>query len=131
MAWERSFEKRVLKIREKELKYQKLNFTIEVEFSPLGPFFILILTAYLNLQDVVEYNLVWVKLSCPTFNLTGHLINRTASPLVVTLVAFFHFAVMRRQNLTPSIAFTSVRICDAPFHLFALFQPIVHPLRFV
>lgn len=30
MAWERSFEKRVLKIREKELKYQKLNYTVEV-----------------------------------------------------------------------------------------------------
>lgn len=30
MAWERSFEKRVLAIREKELKYQKLNYTIEV-----------------------------------------------------------------------------------------------------
>lgn len=30
MAWERSFEKRVLTIREKELKYQKLNYTIEV-----------------------------------------------------------------------------------------------------
>jgi hypothetical protein len=32
MAWERNFEKRVLKIREKELKYQKLNYTIEVYF---------------------------------------------------------------------------------------------------
>jgi hypothetical protein len=30
MAWERSFEARVLKIRAKELKYQKLNYTIEV-----------------------------------------------------------------------------------------------------
>ena len=30
MAWERSFEARVLKIRTKELKYQKLNYTIEV-----------------------------------------------------------------------------------------------------
>lgn len=30
MAWERSFEARVLEIREKELKYQKLNYTIEV-----------------------------------------------------------------------------------------------------
>lgn len=30
MAWERNFEKRVLKIREKELKFQKLNYLIEV-----------------------------------------------------------------------------------------------------
>ncbi|KAJ3515541.1 hypothetical protein NLJ89_g1687 [Agrocybe chaxingu] len=29
MAWERSFEKRVLVVRDKELKYQKLNYTIE------------------------------------------------------------------------------------------------------
>jgi len=32
MAWERSFEKRVLTIREKELKYQRLNYIIEVCF---------------------------------------------------------------------------------------------------
>ena len=30
MAWERMFEKRVMKVRERELKYQKLNYTIEV-----------------------------------------------------------------------------------------------------
>ena len=30
MAWERSFEKRVLEIRARELKHQKLNYTIEV-----------------------------------------------------------------------------------------------------
>jgi hypothetical protein len=30
MAWERNFEQRVLKIREKELKFQKLNYLIEV-----------------------------------------------------------------------------------------------------
>ena len=32
---------------------------------------------------------------------------------MVTLVAFYHFAVVREQVLTPSIAFTSVR---APAH---------------
>jgi hypothetical protein len=31
MAWERSFEKRILKIRNKELKYQKLGYVIEVQ----------------------------------------------------------------------------------------------------
>lgn len=30
MAWERNFEKRVLKVREKELKFQRLNYMIEV-----------------------------------------------------------------------------------------------------
>ena len=34
--------------------------------------------------------------------------NRNASPMVVTLVAFYHFAVIRNQILTPSVAFTSV-----------------------
>ena len=36
--------------------------------------------------------------------------NRNASPMIVTLVAFFHFAVIKNQTLTPSVAFTSVRI---------------------
>lgn len=30
MAWERSFEARVMKIRVRELKYQRLNYIIEV-----------------------------------------------------------------------------------------------------
>lgn len=33
MAWERSFEARVIKVREKELKFQKLNYTIEARCS--------------------------------------------------------------------------------------------------
>ncbi|KAG2142476.1 multidrug resistance-associated ABC transporter [Suillus clintonianus] len=70
MAWERSFEKRVLKIRERELKYQKLNYRIEVVFAA-----------------------IW-----------------EASPLIVTLVSFWHFAVWRQQTLTPSIAFTSMLV---------------------
>jgi hypothetical protein len=36
--------------------------------------------------------------------------DRNASPMVVTLVSFLHFAVFRRQTLTPSVAFTSVRL---------------------
>ena len=32
MGWERSFEKRVIAIRDKELKYQNLNYMIEVIF---------------------------------------------------------------------------------------------------
>jgi hypothetical protein len=32
MAWERNFEKRVLGVREKELKFQRLNYIIEVRF---------------------------------------------------------------------------------------------------
>jgi hypothetical protein len=36
MAWERSFEARVIKVREKELKFQKLNYTIEVDHPFIG-----------------------------------------------------------------------------------------------
>jgi hypothetical protein len=35
MAWERSFEKRVLKIRERELRFEKLNYLIEVIYFSL------------------------------------------------------------------------------------------------
>lgn len=42
--------------------------------------------------------------------------NRNASPMVVTIVAFFDFAVIRKQPLTPSVAFTSVSLL--PFGIF-------------
>ena len=32
MDWERSFEERVLKVRETELRYQRLNYLLEVCF---------------------------------------------------------------------------------------------------
>lgn len=35
MAWERSFEARVMNVRAKELKYQKLNYHIEVIFNAI------------------------------------------------------------------------------------------------
>lgn len=70
MAWERSFEKRVLAIREKELSYQRRNYYIEVLF-----------------------NFIW-----------------EGSPILVTLVSFWHFAVVRGMPLTPSIAFTSLSV---------------------
>lgn len=42
MAWERSFEARVMNVRAKELKYQKLNYHIEVIFNAIwyDPFII-------------------------------------------------------------------------------------------
>ncbi|KAH7344787.1 multidrug resistance-associated ABC transporter [Rhizoctonia solani] len=72
MAWERSFEARVLKIRERELMHQKRNYLIETLF-----------------------NAIW---------------NSTPAITLVTLVSFFHFAVVRQQTLTPSIAFTSLTV---------------------
>ncbi|KAI9510285.1 ATP-binding cassette transporter [Russula earlei] len=89
MAWERNFEKRVLKIREKELKFQKLNYLIEV-----------------------LWNGIW-----------------NASPMIVTLVAFFHFAVIRNQSLTPSVAFTSVFFSEMKFALNALPETLINMLQ--
>ncbi|KAG2036744.1 multidrug resistance-associated ABC transporter [Suillus americanus] len=90
MAWERSFEKRVMKIRERELKYQKLNYRIEVVFSA-----------------------IW-----------------EASPLIVTLVSFWHFAVWRQQALTPSIAFTSMMVFnEMRFAMNALPETFINMLQ--
>ncbi|THU79589.1 ATP-binding cassette transporter [Dendrothele bispora CBS 962.96] len=89
MAWERSFEARVLKIREKELKYQKLNYTIET-----------------------LWNAIW-----------------NGSPILVTLVSFWHYTVVRGQDLTPSIAFTSVLFNELKFALNALPETFINLLQ--
>lgn len=44
--------------------------------------------------------------------------NRNGSPILVTLVSFWHFAVVREQVLTPSIAFTSVSLACLAFYDF-------------
>ncbi|KAF8842919.1 P-loop containing nucleoside triphosphate hydrolase protein [Paxillus ammoniavirescens] len=47
MAWERNFENKVLKIREKELRYQKLSYMVEVLFNALwdgSPIFVTIVS---------------------------------------------------------------------------------------
>ncbi|KAF8627345.1 hypothetical protein AX15_004416 [Amanita polypyramis BW_CC] len=90
MAWERSFEARVLKVREKELKYQKLNYAIEI-----------------------FWNAIWFGM-----------------PIIVTLVSFFHFTVIRHQTLTPSIAFTSLLVFDEMrFALNALPETFINLLQ--
>ncbi|KAF8707606.1 Multidrug resistance-associated ABC transporter, partial [Rhizoctonia solani] len=76
MAWERSFEGRVLKIRERELMHQKRNYLIETLFNAI-------------------WNSTPVILNC-------------VRPLAC--VSFFHFAVIRKEVLTPSIAFTSLTV---------------------
>ena len=53
MAWERSFETKILKVREKELKYQKLNYTIEVS-NP----FSMSSHMHSHIQDTLECNMV-------------------------------------------------------------------------
>nr|GAT52587.1 multidrug resistance-associated ABC transporter protein [Mycena chlorophos] len=90
MAWERSFEARVLKVRAKELKYQKLNYTIEV-----------------------LWNAIW-----------------NGSPMLVTLVSFWHYAVVRKEVLTPAVAFTSIIIFnELKFALNALPETLINMLQ--
>jgi hypothetical protein len=112
MAWERSFEAKVLKIREKELKYQQLNYTIEVSLLVRRySLSFLCRRRWAILVDSLERYLVR-SFSCQTIMLRlKHGITvtiRSASPILVTLVAFWHFTVIRQEILTPSIAFTSV-----------------------
>ncbi|KAJ6579193.1 multidrug resistance-associated ABC transporter, partial [Mycena vulgaris] len=90
MAWERSFEAKVMKIRVKELKYQRLNYTIEALLSGL-------------------------------WNMT---------PILVTLVSFYHFVVVRGESLTPSIAFTSIIVFnELKFALSALPETFISMLQ--
>ncbi|KAJ7512914.1 multidrug resistance-associated ABC transporter [Mycena galericulata] len=98
MAWERSFEARVIKVREKELKFQKLNYTIEAR-------------CYL-LRSSVLWNAIW-----------------NGSPMLVTLVAFWHYAVVRKEVLTPSTAFTSVIFNEMKFALNALPETLINLLQ--
>ena len=57
MAWERNFEKKILKIRDKELKYQKLNYVIEVPiilfqmFCLLSPFKLVLTKLFFGIID--------------------------------------------------------------------------------
>ncbi|TRM63381.1 P-loop containing nucleoside triphosphate hydrolase protein [Schizophyllum amplum] len=90
MAWERSFEARVLRVREKELRYQRLNYVIEM-----------------------LWNAIW-----------------NASPILVTLVAFWHFAVLRGQPLGPATAFTSIMVfTEMKFALNALPETFINMLQ--
>ncbi|KAF9484310.1 multidrug resistance-associated ABC transporter [Pholiota conissans] len=90
MGWERSFEKRVMAIRTKELKYQKLNYTVEI-----------------------LWNAIW-----------------NGSPILVTLVSFWHFAIYRGEALTPSIAFTSLLVfTEMKFALSALPETFINMLQ--
>ncbi|PFH48697.1 hypothetical protein AMATHDRAFT_5550 [Amanita thiersii Skay4041] len=90
MAWERSFEARVLKIRDKELKHQKLNYSIET-----------------------VWNAIWF-----------------GAPMITTIISFWHFAVVRQQRLTPSVAFTSILVfSEMRFALNALPETFINMLQ--
>ncbi|KAJ7265915.1 P-loop containing nucleoside triphosphate hydrolase protein [Mycena haematopus] len=90
MAWERKFEARAMGVRDKELNYQKLTYTI-----------------------TVLWNAIW-----------------NGSPMIVTLVSFWHFAVVRQQQLTPSIAFTSIILFnELKFALSALPNSVIKILQ--
>jgi len=86
MGWERSFEKRALQIRDHELRLQKRNYLLEVR--SLSPYLDSIL---LNATLKTIFSAIW-----------------GGAPVFVSLVAFWHYAVVRQIDLTPSVAFTSL-----------------------
>lgn len=105
MAWERSFEARVLKIRDRELKYQKLNYTIEASNLIRTGASSDLLSLFRHCgtpSGLCSFREGNAKLLTPSNAF------RNGSPILVTLVAFWHFAVYRGEVLTPSIAFTSI-----------------------
>lgn len=107
MAWERSFESRVLKIREKELRYQRLTYTIEVLF-----------------------NAIWCVSRLGWSPAKSEIFYRNSSPILVTLVSFWHFTVIRKQDLTPTIAFTSIIVFnELKFALNALPETFINMLQ--
>ena len=52
---------------------------------------------------------------------------RDGSPILVTIVSFWHFAVIRGQTLTPSIAFTSVSQLVSHGHGLTSLAPTLDP----
>ncbi|KAF9023271.1 ATP-binding cassette transporter [Hymenopellis radicata] len=106
MAWERNFEAKVLKIRAKELKYQRL--TIATLWTRYGP--------WRMLHDR------WHLADCRD--------DRNTTPILVTLVSFWHYTVIRQQDLTPSITFTSVIVFNQlKFALNALPETFLNMLQ--
>ncbi|KAF8178262.1 multidrug resistance-associated ABC transporter [Pholiota molesta] len=90
MGWERSFEKRVHAIRDRELKWQRISYSIET-----------------------LWNTLW-----------------SGIPILVTLASFWHFAVIRNQPLTPSIAFTSILVfAEMRFALTSLPEIVINLLQ--
>ena len=61
MAWERSFEKKILKIRDKELKYQKLNYSIEVLWFLNFPIRLLSDEAFWNRLSLIPFGLWYIS----------------------------------------------------------------------
>ena len=106
MAWERKFEQRVIKVRGKELKYLKFTYLIEV--NSLISLLQLFLKHRFNAADFVGRRLVRLCWIPDILSQHSFLQFRNATPILVTLISFWHFTVVRRQILTPSIAFTSV-----------------------
>jgi uncharacterized membrane protein YwaF len=106
MAWERKFEQRVIKVRGKELKY--LKFTYLTEVSSLISLVQPSLRDRFDSADFIDCRLVRLCCIPDILSQLSFLQFRSATPILVTLISFWHFTVVRRQILTPSIAFTSV-----------------------
>ena len=91
MAWERSFEKRVMKIRERELKYQKLNYTIEVLWNAIW-YEDVSSRAKLSADPAIQERLSYLGHPCVVLALRGR---PESSPYAVYRVYFYQRCVVR------------------------------------
>ncbi|KAJ7190424.1 multidrug resistance-associated ABC transporter [Mycena pura] len=109
MAWERSFEARILKVRAQELAHQRLYFIVEA-----------LLSTFWHVRPYFE-TCLWLMVFV-----------RTGIPLVITLVSFYHFVVVRGETLTPSIAFTSIIVFgELRYALFGLMEMFLSGIQSV
>lgn len=69
---------------------------------------LVLLTAYILDVDILERYLVMCHFEASLKLDEPDLEYRNATPIIVTLVSFWHYAIVRQLPLTPSIAFTSV-----------------------
>lgn len=86
MAWERSFESRVQTIRRNELSWQARNYQIEVAFNCIWALTPVVVTVVSFLVSVMSET-AWAYVHYPQ-----------------------HYTLVRGQQLTPSVAFTSVAV---------------------
>lgn len=109
MALERRMEGKVMEVRDKELKFQQRHYFIWVRLNGFPESRSVRLT---NPAEFVDHYMVRPGVLASQYFDTVR--SRHIAPALVTLSSFWHFAVVRGQKLTPSIAFTSVSIHCIP-----------------
>lgn len=105
MAWERKFEERLWRIREKELSRQEMTYWMKV-MPQIGQS--VRDGAKIYFIDYLDYS----RVSFESVNIAHRFEQccRNIIPLLFALASFGHYTVIRNESLTPSIAFTAVSL---------------------